>query len=98
MRLSKDLSAGARSVSVTCVKCGRRTRLSQCWSDVEGRAFVDYYCDTCSGQIDAPRFVNGYPLAEVIDPQSRHGGQMWDEAITAFTTGALAPGLYYKGE
>lgn len=63
MKLCKDTSLAARAVTVSCVKCSRRVRLSEVWADTEGKAFVDYYCEACAKSLEAPRWVDGKPDA-----------------------------------
>lgn len=63
MRLVQDTSLAASAVSVLCVGQGhvppigreRNSRwfvLSSGWADLDGRAFVDYYCDKCKTKLD----------------------------------------------
>lgn len=52
MNLVKDTSVGGYTIRVTCVQCGRVFTLSEGWSDTEGTAFVDYYCDPCAKEIE----------------------------------------------
>lgn len=54
MRLVKDHSPGAYAVRVQCVKCNRVVLLSDAYADADGRAFMDYYCDDCVFDHDAP--------------------------------------------
>lgn len=32
---------------VKCVVCGRDKRIGECYADLDGEAFVDYYCEAC---------------------------------------------------
>lgn len=44
MRLVKDHSVGAHSVEVWCLACHARKPLADMVSDLDGHAFVAYYC------------------------------------------------------
>ena len=50
-RLVKDNSLAARAVSVPCIAEGHQGHimvpLHMVHADLNGRAFVDYYCDVC---------------------------------------------------
>lgn len=59
MKLAKDTSVGARSVQVNCVVCDKRGWLINFWADTEGKAFKDYYCDSCAEYLKAPRYIDG---------------------------------------
>lgn len=48
----RDLSAGARAVSVACLGCGATLRLADALVDTEGPSFMAYYHPAC-----APRVV-----------------------------------------
>lgn len=45
MKLTRDLSAGARAVHVQCLTCYRMVRLSDAILDRDGPAFRAYYHD-----------------------------------------------------
>jgi len=47
-RLVQDRSTGANAVTVSCVRCNARERLSDVFADLNGEAFVDYYCEPCA--------------------------------------------------
>lgn len=51
MRLVKDRNPGAFAVQVVCVGHEHMGKpmftLAEGYADLDGRAFVDYYCDRC---------------------------------------------------
>lgn len=48
MRLVKDHSPGAYAVQVRCCSCHQMRWLSEVAADLDGRAFLDYYCKACT--------------------------------------------------
>ena len=55
MRLSDyDRSPGGRAVKVICIQCRKPTYLCDVRADLDGEAFIDYYCCFC---LDEPEEV-----------------------------------------
>lgn len=55
MRLLVNHSPGAFVTFVSCIRCGLRARLADCVADLDGPAFVAYYCVGCRPRgIDVP--------------------------------------------
>ena len=50
MRLEK--CKDSHGIVVQCVKCGGLRPLSRCYADLDGVAFVDYYCLECVNEIE----------------------------------------------
>ena len=53
MRLVKDTSDGGRAIQVPCIganhaKPSRMFTLAEGYADLDGEAFVAYYCDECA--------------------------------------------------
>ncbi len=61
MKLVKDTSAGAYAVTIPCVHESHQgyvmVRLADAYADLEGRAFVDYYCDKCVERHGLSKFI-----------------------------------------
>lgn len=62
MKLVKDNNPGAYAVAVSCVHPShegntRRFTLADGYSDLDGKAFVDYYCDSCVKNFELLRYV-----------------------------------------
>ena len=47
MRLVQDKSVGGYAIKVQCVKCHNMFTLADGYADLDGEAFVDYYCAKC---------------------------------------------------
>ena len=50
MRLEK--CKDSHGIVVQCVKCGGLRPLSRCYADLDGVAFVDYYCLECVNKVE----------------------------------------------
>ena len=90
MKLTKDASAWGYSVHVFCITCHKRFLLALGWADTEGRAFQDYYCNDCARAVEAPRFINGFALEELVAGTYPHGRvDDWCRAKNALRTQGL---------
>ena len=47
-----ELRAAKKELVVRCVKCGGIRPLSRCYADLDGVAFVDYYCLECANKVE----------------------------------------------
>lgn len=77
MRLIKDTSPGARAVYVSCIReeCRKSIRLSDAVADIDGPAFLAYYCPSCAAGIGADVLGS---RRECIAPGC-HGLVPWDQ-------------------
>lgn len=65
MKLVKDNSPGSWAVKVPCIHPqhegeSRMFTLAEGWSDIEGKAFVDYYCLACVDRFGLLRYSNDH--------------------------------------
>ena len=47
MRLVQDNSPGGHAVRVVCCECSTMFTLAEGYADLDGEAFVAYYCPRC---------------------------------------------------
>ena len=51
MKLIKCISLTPNKPRVKCVKCLQFKDFDHAWADLEGLAFVDYYCNACAHEV-----------------------------------------------
>lgn len=65
MKLYKDLTS--KGVRVVCAQCATTHEMKDVWADLDGRAFIGYYCDTCAEDYpQAPKFVRGQNNGQAV--------------------------------
>lgn len=56
--LLKRVEKGSSALKITCCNCNQLRREIECYANLHGEPFKDYYCQECAENI-APKQVDG---------------------------------------
>lgn len=71
MRLIQCVSLTANNLRVRCVACNRWYDFNHVFADLNGAAFVDYYCGPCANEVPEPCEHCGADKYEESKPNCR---------------------------